>query len=193
MKRWGRISFWVLVIGFIASISLAASDNSSSDGHTYTFSGCGGGGASKSPQPPPPPPDTIPPSVVGFSPCDNGAWVPIDSTISIRTNDILKPSSVNSSTFFLTDEFDQHVVGTISVEYGLATFNPSELLSPNTTYNVVVTTGIKDYSDNPLELEKRWSFTTGPIGVGTWERLSKSPDRFRRRWLQPTCCLFHRK
>jgi hypothetical protein len=52
------------------------------------------------------------------------------------------------------------VAGTVSYVDGTATFTPTDILAPLTTYTVTISTGAKDLAGNALASDMSWSFTT---------------------------------
>ncbi len=83
------------------------------------------------------------------------------------------PLSLSSMTFLLTAD-GVSVAGSVTVDGDTATFTPNERLSDLTLYEATVTTGVTDYSGNPLAVDYLWSFTTGatdlnslPVNLGT--------------------------
>ena len=106
----------------------------------------------------PPPPPTGPPSVVSTSPTANATEVAPRANVTATFSEDMLPSSINSQTFKLFKKGSTtKIAATVSYDAGTdtATLNPfgtsSTLLSNNTTYKAVVTTGAKDLAGNPLD------------------------------------------
>lgn len=100
--------------------------------------------------------DTTRPTVSQTSPANGATGVAINSAVSLTFSEAVDPSSVTSSTFQVAG-----VSGTVSLNGTTATFTPSSNLSNNTTYNVTLTTGIKDAAGNTMAANYTCSFTTG--------------------------------
>ena len=106
--------------------------------------------------------DTTPPTVSSTSPASNATGVAVDSTISATFSEDMNSSTINTSTFTLSDSDGNNVSGTVS--FGCcdktATFTPSSNLAYSTTYTATITTGTKDMGENPLTSDYLWTFTT---------------------------------
>ena len=119
----------------------------------FVFATCGGGEGSGST------PDTTAPTVISTSPANNGTDVSTNTAINITFNENMNTASVNNITFQLHDAGNQ-ISGTIVCVGSTATFRPNDPLNPNTTYNAIITTGVKDLGGNPLAQDYPWAFTT---------------------------------
>lgn len=92
---------------------------------------------------------------------DNGATnVPLDQLISVNFNEEMNPSTINQSSFTLKNGTSQ-IAGVVSYTGKTATFTPSALLVPNTTYSARITRTITDLTGNALQTETNWTFSTG--------------------------------
>jgi hypothetical protein len=89
--------------------------------------------------------------------------VPLDRKIKVTFDEQMDSLSVNSGTVFIAG-----VAGTVTydVVYQTATFTPSANLAANTTYTIMVTTGVKDMGGVPLAAPFQQTFTTGPCQGG---------------------------
>jgi hypothetical protein len=108
----------------------------------------------------PAPLDPGPLSVMATAPVDGSVGVPVNSVISVTFGTSIDPATLASSTFTLTDEGNNPVVGTVMAYGATATFSPSSHLQTNTRYTATVTTGIAGWSGNHLAHDESWSFTT---------------------------------
>jgi len=101
-------------------------------------------------------PQSLAPSVVVTTP------LPGDSLVGL-SNRGMDAITINDSTFLLKDSAGE-LVAAQSITYDLltrtATFIPTSL-EPNQTYQVTITTDVKDSIGEPLAQEFKWSFTTG--------------------------------
>src|SRR3989304_6037290 len=106
--------------------------------------------------------DTTPPTVSSTSPASNATGVAVNSAISATFSEDMNSSTINTSTFTLSDSDGNNVSGTVS--FGCcdktATFTPSSNLAYSTTYTATITTGTKDMGENPLTSDYLWTFTT---------------------------------
>ena len=108
-------------------------------------------------------PDTTPPTVVNVNPADGATNVPITTTVEVTFSEAVKPETVVYGTTFIVSTGGSQVVGSRALSSGntVATFTPAANLSPETAYNVQVTSGVTDVSGNALESEFNSIFTTG--------------------------------
>jgi hypothetical protein len=119
---------------------------------------CGGGGGGTGSAPP----DTTRPEVVSVSP--TGPGVALDATISVTFSEPVEASTISSSTFVVssgTGAGKVTVVGFYGQSASTVTFAPNGGLQPSTTYDVLISTGVKDKAGNALQAAHLWSFTTG--------------------------------
>ncbi len=103
------------------------------------------------------------PLVTGVSPADSAPNVNVNTDISAIFSQIMDSLTVNKETFrVLTGEGDNYkiIAGTVNYSGARATFSPDFPLAYGTTYNAVVTTGIKNPGGTSLESEYKWPFTT---------------------------------
>jgi hypothetical protein len=71
----------------------------------------------------------------------------------------MNPETINQSSFTLNGT--SQIAGLITYSGKTATFKPSALLSPNTTYTATIKRTVKDLTGNALQVEKIWTFSTG--------------------------------
>jgi len=72
----------------------------------------------------------------------------------------LDNTTVNSTTFRVTDASGNPVSGQITVAQNMAIFIPDRQLAPNTDYDVYLSKGIKSVNGTPLYSDFQWVFTT---------------------------------
>ena len=110
-----------------------------------------------------PSPSTAGPPKVSSSNINNQATgVPLNKDIAVTFSEAMDPSTITTSTFNVK-KGTVVVPGTVSYSGTTATFNPSVVLDPSSTYTATVTTGVKDASGTALEANVVWSFTTGSV------------------------------
>ena len=118
------------------------------------------------------PPDTTPPAVGGVDPIDGETCVALYKTVSVTFDEEMDASTLNTSTFLLTDLNNNPVSGQISNSSTTSTFDPYNALAYETDYRTTVTTGAKDLSGNSLSSDYSWTFTTVTSSKGSWAPLS---------------------
>jgi hypothetical protein len=117
-------------------------------------------------------PDTTPPTVNSTDPFDTETCVALNKDVSVTFNEAIDTSTINTSTFTLSDLSGNPVGGSITNTGTSAKFNPYVVFTYGTDYQATLTTGIKDVSSNALATDYNWTFSTVPNGVGTWETMS---------------------
>ena len=103
-----------------------------------------------------------PPTVLSVAP--TGASDACTNTIVTATfSEAMNPSTINASTFTLTDPNGATVSGTVTYNSAnnTATFVPSSALATSSTYTATITTAAKDMFGNALAANDAWTFTTG--------------------------------
>lgn len=103
--------------------------------------------------------DGVCPVVTITSPLNGATNVPLDQLISVDFNEEMNPATINASSFTLNGT--SQVAGAVTYNGTTATFTPSALLSPNTTYTARITRTVKDLTGNALQAETTWTFSTG--------------------------------
>jgi len=103
--------------------------------------------------------DGVCPVVNLTSPVNGSTNVPLDQLITVTFNEEMNPETINQSSFTLNGT--SQIAGVITYSGKTATFKPSALLSPNTTYNARITRTVKDLTGNALQTETNWTFSTG--------------------------------
>ncbi|TDD75483.1 Ig-like domain-containing protein [Flavobacterium caseinilyticum] len=105
------------------------------------------------------------PIVISTIPANGALGVPFRQVISATFNEEMNPSTINATTFIVTEATGTTIAGTISYSGNTATFTPSAPLTPNTTYTARIKTGVKDVMGNALQTDYVWTFTTGMLIV----------------------------
>lgn len=103
--------------------------------------------------------DGVCPLVTSTSPINGATNVPLDQIISVSFNEEMNPETINQSSFTLNGT--SQIAGVITYSGTTATFTPSALLTPNTTYSARITRTVKDLTGNALQTETIWTFSTG--------------------------------
>jgi len=99
------------------------------------------------------------PTVSSTSPSDGATDVALNSDITASFSLAMNDTTITTSTFTVVDSSGTAVDG--SVTYNpIATFNPTQDLSMDTTYTATITTGAKSASGVALASDYSWSFTT---------------------------------
>ncbi len=105
------------------------------------------------------------PKVTQTSPANGDSLVPLNQIITVKFNEKMNPATITQTTFTITEV--SVVSGSISYSDSTATFTPSALLSPNTTFTGRVSTAVKDPQGNALQEDYVWSFKTGITSAPT--------------------------
>lgn len=106
------------------------------------------------------------PSVLSSDPAKDATDVVVNKIVTVTFSEAMDPSSLNSTTFTINQETTP-VEGTISYSGTTASFEPVTTLTAGTLYTGTVTMGAKSESDNFLENEFVWEFTTGDLTGAT--------------------------
>ena len=105
-----------------------------------------------------------PPVVVRTTPPDKKTDVPVNSVMSVVFSEPVDPGTINSGTIGLQLNSQLVAGGASILSDGLhATFAPDAPLAPQTTYTLVITTGVADLAGRPLEQPVQVPFTTGSL------------------------------
>lgn len=99
------------------------------------------------------------PTVVFTNPAAWQSFVSSSATISVAFSSVLDPSSVNTGTFQVVDQYGTPVAGSVSYLGNVAMFTPDGYLAPGTEYTVTLTSGIRS-SDGVSLTSYSWNFTT---------------------------------
>ena len=103
--------------------------------------------------------DGVCPVVTNTSPLNGATNVPLDQLITVSFNEEMNPETINQTSF--TVNGTSQLAGVITYSGLTATFTPSALLAPNTTYSARITRMVKDLTGNALQTETTWTFSTG--------------------------------
>ncbi|HEU5183018.1 MAG TPA: Ig-like domain-containing protein [Gemmatimonadaceae bacterium] len=101
-----------------------------------------------------------PPTVVSTTPAANATDVARNTTVSVTFSEPVAASSVTATSFQVSPAQGAPITGTLAVNGAIVTFTPAAQLLFDTTYNVVLTTGITDVEGAPLAAAHTWSFRT---------------------------------
>jgi len=104
-----------------------------------------------------------PPAVTLTTPvAGDVAACPGTAIVSATFSKAMNPSTINTSTFTLKGTGGASVAGSVNYAAAteIATFLPSVPLSPSTTYEATITTGVADTYGNTLAADFVWTFTT---------------------------------
>jgi TolB protein len=114
--------------------------------------------------------------VVGSDPAKGAADVSRISIITVTFNNSPDAATVNPSTFFMKDSQNNLVEGDINCSGLQATFIPKDILATQMSYNVTLTSGIKDKTGFPMLFRYSFQFTTNDTQES---RLTNAPaDQF---------------
>ena len=112
--------------------------------------------------------DTAAPTVNSTNPADSVTDFALNGSVTANFNEVLDPTTVNSSSFSLSDA-GTPVSGTVSYSNQVASFNPTSDLTASTVYTATLTTAITDIAGpaNSLAANVVWSFTSGAaVAIG---------------------------
>lgn len=109
--------------------------------------------------------DNTPPAVVSFTPSDKATDVSHAVSITVTFSENIDESTLSADSFRVSTD-GVPVSGAITYSNKTATFKPALAFRRDTTYNVELTTAIKDEAGNPLENSMTWSFMTGMLFDG---------------------------
>ena len=113
--------------------------------------------------------DNTAPTIVTRSPANNATGVATNTTVTVTFNEPMDPATINSTNSATaniklapTSSLGSPVAATVTYNAGTntATLTPTSLLSNNTNYTIIVTTGVKDASGNALAAQSTSTFTT---------------------------------
>jgi hypothetical protein len=105
--------------------------------------------------------NTTPPLVIASRPVAGATNVTVNTTLTVTFNETMDAATINSSNFILKDGSGNPVSGSFAYFVKTAAFKPGTNLSPNTTYTVTITSGVKDLAGNHMSNPYSWDFTTG--------------------------------
>ncbi len=103
--------------------------------------------------------DTTKPRAQAYSPPAGSANVSVDVEPWVRFDEPIDEATLTAATFYIHPAAGGAALpATISYGSNKAILSPASSLQDGVTYEVVVTTGIKDLAGNPLESEWSWTF-----------------------------------
>ena len=102
-------------------------------------------------------------AIASMVPADGATDVHLGATVSATFNQQMNQSTINSSTFSLSDPSGAILPGAIAYNSFnfTATFIPDSPLMPNTTYTAAISGGVANVANSTLGTDVTWSFTTG--------------------------------
>jgi hypothetical protein len=103
------------------------------------------------------------PVVLSTNPANNSTGVPLNSVLRVTFNIRMDPASINQGSFTLRST--SPIAGVITHTDSTATFTPSGLLTPNTTYTGTISTLVKDITGNAMQQNYVWTFVSGPSPI----------------------------
>lgn len=120
--------------------------------------GCGGGGGGGDSGPA----DTVRPAVLGSTPADNAAGVPLDSIITGLMSEDIDPASVNQNSLRVM-RAGLPVDGTtiLAPDGSTLQFTPTAALARMTPHEVALAGDVTDLAGNSLGADFTWDFATG--------------------------------
>jgi N-acetylneuraminic acid mutarotase len=126
--------------------------------------------------------DVTPPEVTEVNPDPGAACVATDVNVLAAFDEPLDASSVNGTTFTLTETGGTSIDATVTYDGTTAVLDPLLPLIAGTGYDAKLTTGITDLAGNALGAEFSWSFTTASsVAIGAWSGTSPTGAPFERR------------
>ncbi|HEY0886739.1 MAG TPA: Ig-like domain-containing protein [Ramlibacter sp.] len=120
--------------------------------------------------------DTAPPGVVGFSPADEGASVPITTNIEVTFGETVRKGAgsivLKNSAGVVVEAYDAASSSNVTVSGNILTINPTANLAYGTGYSVEIAAGaVRDLAGNAYAGTTTYNFTTAaaasPDVVGT--------------------------
>ncbi len=107
--------------------------------------------------------NTTAPLVTSTNPLASSSGAGTNQKITATFSEAIDSTSITPTTFTLTGPGETPIAGTVTYSTigTAATFTPTSVLTPDTTYSAAITTGVTDLSGNALAINFVWSFTTG--------------------------------
>ena len=115
-------------------------------------------------------PLVVPPEIVSTNPANAASGVALNQAVSATFTQAMNPLTITTATFTLAGPGGIDVVGTVSYDAinFIATFTPTAVLLPSTTYIATITSGATNLAGLSLGntgAPNPWSFTTGAAVV----------------------------
>jgi len=108
--------------------------------------------------------DTVAPTIDVKSPASGAPDVPVTTDITAHFDSVspMNSSTLTTDTVIVVNSTDSSVTGIVTYDDATqnVTFTPMDNLEYSETYNVTVTTGVKDLAGNAMESNYSWEFTT---------------------------------
>lgn len=102
------------------------------------------------------------PIITVTDPLNAATNVAINRKVTATFSKVMSMSTINMTTFTLKQGTNV-VAGLVSYEDMTATFTPTANLTPGVEYTATITTGVKDLSNNSIEKDSTWRFTTSVL------------------------------
>jgi len=107
----------------------------------------------------------VPPTVISVTPVASLGVCP-STTVSATFSQAMNPSTINTTTFTLTEgppTTGVKVTGVVTYAGSTATFTPSSPLALNKPYTAMISTGATDLSGVAMTTSSIWNFTTATV------------------------------
>lgn len=101
-----------------------------------------------------------PPQILLANPIHEAIDVSLNQKITATFSEAMDAPTITTTTFTLQIGTTP-VAGTVTLVGKTAVFVPAALLTVNSMYSAIVTTGVKDMNGNPMARNYVWCFTTG--------------------------------
>jgi hypothetical protein len=101
-----------------------------------------------------------PPTIVSVGPVKGASGICPNTLVIATFSEAMNPTTINATTFTLTDPASVTGQVTYDAPSHVATFTPASNLALNTTYAATITTGAQDLFGNSLASNYVWTFTT---------------------------------
>jgi hypothetical protein len=103
------------------------------------------------------------PVVESTSPINAATGIPLDKIITVTFNEKMNPLTITGESFTIEvmAKGAMTVTGAVTYTDSTASFTPSSVFAPNTTYTATVKSSVKDLNGNALQADYVWTFSTG--------------------------------
>jgi hypothetical protein len=105
-------------------------------------------------------PDTTPPQVSSTIPAPGATGVALNAPVAAIFSEAMDPLTISTANFTLL-RGTTPVAGAVTYVGVTATFTPTAVLEPVTTYTATMTTAVRDLAGNRMAANHVWTFTTG--------------------------------
>ncbi|HFE38724.1 MAG TPA: hypothetical protein ENK06_09975 [Gammaproteobacteria bacterium] len=105
--------------------------------------------------------DTIKPTISSTVPASASNYAPINRGVIVVFSETMDLSTINSTSFYLTDTNGTRIDGSINYAGDSITLMPDNDLDFSKSYIATVTADVADMAGNTLGLVHSWPFTTG--------------------------------